>query len=334
MLLGLRGLCGAAINLTTPIPAPTNYCGTAEIKPGLNVPYSCCPSKLDIDPKDIPYYKFPPVSSSEFVQPLMRWTKDTWLSNLAMTRMKELDVKDPSDPRGFKQQVNIHCAYCNGAYKVGGKELQLFFGKPYTVETGPKPGQGVVENIPHTPAHIWVGTVVGSDLGNKKSDGEDMGNFYTSGLDPAFYCHHANIDRMWTIWNTLGGKRKDIDETDFLNAEFFFDENKKPVRVTVRDALDNRKMVFDYPSMPIPWRSYKLLKKSKSKANARLIPPTTQRNHSEPHIATIKQFQLAINELLEEIGLEDEDSIVVTLVLKIGGESVTIESAEITLEAC
>ncbi|KAJ8526651.1 hypothetical protein K7X08_029128 [Anisodus acutangulus] len=182
---------------------------------------------------------------------------------------------------------------------------------------------------------------------------------------------------MWTIWKTLGGKRKDIDETDFLNAEFFFDENKKPVRVTVRDALDNRKMVFDYQPMPIPWRSYKLLKKSK--ANARLLPPTTQvfpiakldkvlsfsiqrptsdetsnwnelnraefsgsytnlphiqRNHSEPHIATIKQFQLAINELLEEIGLEDEDNIVVTLVPKIGGESVTIESAEITLEAC
>ncbi|KAF3639198.1 Polyphenol oxidase F, chloroplastic [Capsicum annuum] len=528
ILIGLVGLClcGGSINLTTPIPAPTNFCGTAEIKPGLNVPYSCCPPKLDIDPKDIPYYKLPPVSKLR-IRPAAHAVDEEYMVkfNLAIKRMKELDVKDPSDPRGFSQQANIHCAYCNGAYKVGDKELQvhyswlffpyhrwylyfyerilgslindtsfalpywnwdhpkgmrfppmfdqpnvypdlynprrnndhrgqaildlvhfgddvkatdlrrmcnnmvllyrqmvtnspcsqLFYGKPYTVETGPKPGQGVVENIPHTPVHIWVGTVVGSDLGNKKSDGEDMGNFYTSGLDPAFYCHHANVDRMWTIWQTIGGKRKDIDDPDFLNAElFFYDENKKPYRVKVRDTLNHKKMGFDYLHMPTPWRNYKLVKKSKTKLNARLLPPTTkifpiakldkvisfsvqrltsgrtqqekdakeemltfknlrydvrkqmrfdvfinaeensnwnelnraefsgsytnlphiQRNQSEPHITTIKNFQLAINELLEEIGLEDEYNLVVTLVPKIGGEFVSIESAEITYEAC
>ncbi|XP_019256415.1 PREDICTED: uncharacterized protein LOC109234819 [Nicotiana attenuata] len=42
----------------------------------------------------------------------------------------------------------------------------------------------------------------------------------------------------------------------------------------------------------------------------------------------------AIIELLEDIGLEDEDDIVVTLVPKTGGEFVAIKSAVIKLEAC
>ncbi|PHU28995.1 Polyphenol oxidase B, chloroplastic [Capsicum chinense] len=45
---------------------------------------------------------------------------------LATSRMRALD-NDPNNPLGFKQQANIHCAYCNGAYKVGGKELQVHF---------------------------------------------------------------------------------------------------------------------------------------------------------------------------------------------------------------
>uniref|UniRef100_M1BMR9 catechol oxidase n=1 Tax=Solanum tuberosum TaxID=4113 RepID=M1BMR9_SOLTU len=41
---------------------------------------------------------------------------------LETKRMKELD-KD--DPRSFMQQANIHCAYCNGAYKFGDEILQV-----------------------------------------------------------------------------------------------------------------------------------------------------------------------------------------------------------------
>ncbi|XP_047941911.1 (+)-larreatricin hydroxylase, chloroplastic-like [Salvia hispanica] len=35
---------------------------------------------------------------------------------LAIQRMKDLDTTDPDDPRGFAQQANVHCAYCNGPY--------------------------------------------------------------------------------------------------------------------------------------------------------------------------------------------------------------------------
>ncbi|WP_423787665.1 tyrosinase family protein [Klebsiella pneumoniae] len=28
-----------------------------------------------------------------------------------------------------------------------------------------------------------------------------MGHFYSAGLDPVFFCHHSNVDRMWSEWN-------------------------------------------------------------------------------------------------------------------------------------
>ncbi|KAM3397471.1 hypothetical protein P3S68_000983 [Capsicum galapagoense] len=62
--------------------------------------------------------------------------------------------------------------------------------------------------------------------------------------------------------------------------------------------------------------------------------PHVHGDRNQPHIAEIEKFELAIRKLLDEIGLEDENYIVVTLVPKTGGEFVTIESAEITLEAC
>ena len=30
-----------------------------------------------------------------------------------------------------------------------------------------------------------------------------MGSFYTAGLDPLFWLHHANIDRLWEVWLSL-----------------------------------------------------------------------------------------------------------------------------------
>ncbi|KAK4453839.1 putative tyrosinase [Podospora aff. communis PSN243] len=54
-------------------------------------------------------------------------------------------------------------------------------GVPYTVEIGP-----------HGGIHYTIG-------------GDPGGDLFTSPGDPAFWVHHGNMDRMWTIWQALGG---------------------------------------------------------------------------------------------------------------------------------
>ncbi|KAL0305775.1 UNVERIFIED_CONTAM: Polyphenol oxidase, chloroplastic [Sesamum radiatum] len=92
---------------------------------------------------------------------------------------------------------------------------RLFFGSPYRRGDDPNPGSGAIENIPHGPVHVWTGD-------RNQPNFEDMGNFYSAGRDPIFYAHHSNIDRMWSIWKTLGGRRQDITDRDFLDASFVF----------------------------------------------------------------------------------------------------------------
>ena len=100
---------------------------------------------------------------------------------------------------------------------------------------------GSIENVQHDAVHHWTGDPT-------QPLAEDMGTFSTAARDPIFFTHHANIDRLWTVWETLpGGDRHPLDDIDFLDAEFeFFDENANLVKVKARDALDNRKLGIKY----------------------------------------------------------------------------------------
>jgi Common central domain of tyrosinase len=64
------------------------------------------------------------------------------------------------------------------------------------------------EGSPHGTVHIQIG-------GN-------MRNTSTAGLDPVFYLHHANIDRLWNSYLALGGGRANLNTTTWLNANFNF----------------------------------------------------------------------------------------------------------------
>ncbi|KAK4484614.1 hypothetical protein RD792_007203 [Penstemon davidsonii] len=130
-----------------------------------------------------------------------------------------------------------------------------FMGQPYREGTAVNPGPGSSERGSHTAVHVWVGDP-------REKSGENLGNFYSAGRDPLFYCHHGNVDRMWTLWqyylpsNKVPEKR--ITDPDFLNAAFvFYDENAQLVRVTVKDCLDNLRMGYDYERIDLPWLDYR-----------------------------------------------------------------------------
>ncbi|PON50734.1 Polyphenol oxidase [Parasponia andersonii] len=359
VLLGLGGLYGMAglregdpFAFADPIAPPDiSKCGAADLPAGAD-PVNCCPpfSSKIVD------YKPPPVGRVR-IRPAAHAVDSTYLAkfNKALQLMRALPG---DDPRSFKQQANIHCAYCDGAYEqVGfpnldiqvhnswlffpfhrwylyfyerilgkliedptfampfwnwdapagmqmpaiyanpssalydplrnknhqpptmidldfngqdestsdqaqinanlaimyrqvvsnGRSPRLYLGAPYRAGDPTDPGAGSLENIPHGPVHIWAGD-------QTQPNWEDMGNFYSAGRDPIFYAHHSNVDRMWSVWKSLGGRRQDFTDRDWLDAAFlFYDENAQLVRVKVRDCLDSRKLGYEYQNVDIPW---------------------------------------------------------------------------------
>nr|BAM15846.1 hypothetical protein [Portulaca oleracea] len=153
------------------------------------------------------------------------------------------DGTDHDVPKDQQIKTNLTVMYRQMVSNA--KNSGLFMGQPYRAgDTGSKPGS--LETMPHGPVHIWVG--------KKTPNREDMGNFYSAARDPIFYAHHGNVDRMWSVWRTLGPKNKNFKDSDFLDSSFvFYDENAKAVRIRVRDVLDTKKLGYEYQPVDLPW---------------------------------------------------------------------------------
>jgi hypothetical protein len=67
----------------------------------------------------------------------------------------------------------------------------------------------------------------------------DMGNINTAALDPIFYVHHANVDRLWNNWLAQGGGRSDpVTDSNWKSQQFcFYCEDGTPVSMTPCDVL-------------------------------------------------------------------------------------------------
>ena len=150
----------------------------------------------------------------------------------------------------------------------GGRCARAFLGEKLCSEmTRDANSQGSLERMAHTALHVWVGRkstdsctggVVGQD--NKSYCTNDMGFLGSSGRDPLFYSHHANVDRLWHIWATkLGGEG--FKDPEWLDASFvFYDgvERPRPVRIRFRDVLDTRNLGYTYDDeesekAALPW---------------------------------------------------------------------------------
>jgi tyrosinase len=86
------------------------------------------------------------------------------------------------------------------------------FGGPTTGFSHSGGTNGNLENNPHNLVHVYVG-------GNAPN-GQTYGLMSDPGiaaLDPIFYLHHANIDRMWAVWNLNPANTNPTDPT-WLNG--------------------------------------------------------------------------------------------------------------------
>jgi tyrosinase len=116
------------------------------------------------------------------------------------------------------------------------------FGGPVT---GFNPGggdNGGIENLPHNRIHVKIGGF--------------MGDPSTAALDPIFWLHHCNIDRLWDVWRNQGTAFKNPNTADWLTDVTFnmHDGNGQPFSYVSNDVLDTTAFMhgYKYDSVPVP----------------------------------------------------------------------------------
>ena len=111
---------------------------------------------------------------------------------------------------------------------------------------------GLLEDTPHGGVHVLVGNDYDSQ-GNLLRRGW-MGSFVTAGLDPVFWLHHANIDRLWQVWLDLDpAHRNPTGDPAWLDTEFSFPAPEGgTVTWKVGDVLDTAALGYTYESTAAP----------------------------------------------------------------------------------
>jgi tyrosinase-like protein/polyphenol oxidase-like protein len=94
---------------------------------------------------------------------------------------------------------------------------------------------GALEATPHNTIHVALvgANPVGQCRGGLMIDPN------CAALDPIFWLHHGNIDRLWNDWIASGGGRANPPPGPWRSASFtFYDENGSEVTMTAAEVLD------------------------------------------------------------------------------------------------
>lgn len=125
---------------------------------------------------------------------------------------------------------------------IVGIDGRLGFGGVVTGNfTTPQPKSGELEQNPHNTVHRLIGGFMGdSDL---------------AGLDPIFWLHHCNIDRLWEAWMNTSGKTM-VRDPRWLNGpadrQFIMPvpgNNAPGVTFTSKETLKGGKYHRDYDDL-------------------------------------------------------------------------------------
>lgn len=128
-------------------------------------------------------------------------------------------------------------------YTGDGIKTELGFGGP-NESVSHSGTHGELEHLPHDMVHGWIGGA--------------MGNTQTAGLDPIFWLHHANIDRLWQVWLNQGRRYNPI-ESSWKDAKFYFhDANRKVVSLTCSQVVDTRDVLTGYTYQGVPVKTSSL----------------------------------------------------------------------------
>ena len=124
-------------------------------------------------------------------------------------------------------------------YTGNGRTSPLGFGGPQTTFSHFGNTNGAVENSPHNAVHGSIGGA--------------MGNPLTAALDPIFWLHHANIDRLWQVWLNRGNR---VNPTQSAWLDFRFnlhDKDGNRVQMRCSEVRDTRQVLsgYNYEGVPL-----------------------------------------------------------------------------------
>ncbi|MGA7413884.1 MAG: tyrosinase family protein [Bryobacteraceae bacterium] len=114
------------------------------------------------------------------------------------------------------------------------------FGGPQTGFQHNPAAFGALESVPHNIIHVDVG-------GSSPVDGW-MIDPDTAALDPIFWLHHSNIDRLWSVWNRMSTTNTDPASKFWLTKLPFKFHNATGavVSMTPSQVLDTTTSIFSY----------------------------------------------------------------------------------------
>ncbi|KAL2549017.1 Polyphenol oxidase A1 [Forsythia ovata] len=229
-----------------------------------------CQNLIDDDTFTLPFWNWdapegmqiPSIYNSGLTSPLYDCFRNSEHLPPTVIDLEWFYGKKPEDP---KIQIENNLSTMYRQMITQSKTPTDFFGKAYRAGDDPPTigDAGQIELTPHNDVHVWTGI-------SEPPNAIDLGALYSSARDPMFYAHHSNVDRLWTIWvNKLGGSN--FTDPDWLFTKFiFYNEEAKPVRVSIKDGLDITKLGYKYEDVPIPWLDDSA--KPKPRAKAKTLP--------------------------------------------------------------
>jgi tyrosinase len=121
--------------------------------------------------------------------------------------------------------------------------LQPGFGGPNTGFNLGGGDNGAVEDLPHN----WIHGFLGGETGF-------MSFTTTAALDPIFWLHHCNLDRLWEVWRNKGDGRSSPTQAAWLTAQRFSIPRSATdsFSFTSADMLDTTQILHGYRYDSVP----------------------------------------------------------------------------------
>ncbi len=132
----------------------------------------------------------------------------------------------------------------------GGPATSGGFGGPITGFNHGGGAIGELENVPHGAVHVTVGG--------------QMGSFNTAGLDPIFWLHHCNIDRLWEVWDRQTSPGRSNPDTDNWTTDqtfHFRDTSGADVTQVSGGVVNTRDLNYVYDQFSVPFARPDILQK-------------------------------------------------------------------------